>query len=265
MGYVLRGGEEGAERLRLLARVVGPTTEGLLTRVGVAEGMCCLDVGCGLGAVTRKLARRVGPAGQAVGVDLDEGILDLARQDAAQQSLAVVFRAAGVLELADGPAYDLVRARFLLSHLSQPEEAVRRLAAAALPGGRVVVEDTDFAGHFCQPTCPAFDRYVALYMEVVRRRGGDACLGPRLPELLEGAGLGEVGVQVALPAFRKGEGKRLCAVTLAHVREAVVAAGLASAREVDGLLAELRAFAAGPRTIVSLPRIFQAWGRLLEG
>src|SRR5262245_45865950 len=186
MGYVLRGGEEGAERLRLLGRVIGPTTEALLSRVGVAEGMRCLDVGCGLGAVTRELARRVGPGGQAVGVDVDERALDLARQEAAGQSPAVEFRAGGVLELADGPAYDLVYARFLLSHLAEAEEAVRRLAAATRPGGLVVVEDTDFAGHFCHPACPAFDRYVALYTEVVRRRGGDACLGPRLPELLEG-------------------------------------------------------------------------------
>jgi SAM-dependent methyltransferase len=261
MGYVLRGGEEGAERLRLLGRVVGPTTEALLSRVGVAGGMRCLDAGCGLGAVTLELARRVGPAGQAVGVDLDEPILDLARQEVARQALAVEFRAGSVLEPTDGPAYDFVYARFLFSHLAQPQEAARRLAAAARPEGVVVVEDTDFAGHFCHPACPAFDRYVALYTEAVRRRGGDACLGPRLPELLEGAGLGEVEVQVALPAFRRGEGKRLAAITLTHVRDSVVSGGLASAREVDGLVAELEAFAADPRTIISLPRIFQAWGR----
>src|SRR5262245_34117914 len=181
MGYVLRGGEEGAERLRLLGRVIGPTTEALLARVGVTEGMRCLDVGCGLGAVTLELARRVGPAGQAVGIDLDEPVLELARQDAEQQRLPAVFRVGSVLELAEEPTYDLVHARFLLSHLARPDEAMRRLAGAARPGGVVVVEDTDFAGHFCHPACPAFDRYVALYRTVVRGRGGDACLGPRLP------------------------------------------------------------------------------------
>ena len=260
-GYALRGGKEGAERLRLLGRVVGPTTLALLSRVGLARGLRCLDVGCGLGSVTLELARRAGPGGEAVGIDVDEQALELARRDAEREGLPAAFRAGGVLELADGPAYDLVYARFLLSHLARPGEAVRRLAAAARPGGVVVVEDTDFAGHFCHPPCPAFDRYVALYREVVRGRGGDACLGPRLPELLEEAGLGGVEVQVAQPTFRRGEGKRLAAVTLAHIRESVVGAGLASAGEVGGMVAELEAFAAGPRTLVSLPRIFQTWGR----
>jgi hypothetical protein len=50
-------------------------------------------------------------------------------------------------------------------------------------------------------------------------------------------------------------------VTLRHVREAVVAAGLASVAKVDGVVAELEAFAANPRTILSLPRIFQVWGQ----
>jgi SAM-dependent methyltransferase len=260
-GYVLRSGQEGAERLRLLGRVVGPTTEALLSRVGIIEGMRCLDVGCGLGAVTRELARRVGPAGQVVGIDLDEPVLRLAHRDAERQGLRVVFRAGNVLDLAEEPTHDLVYTRFLLSHLGQPGEAVRRLAGATRPGGVVVVEDTDFAGHFCHPPCRAFDRYVELYSAVVRGRGGDACLGPRLPGLLEEAGLEEVAVQVAQPVFREGEGKQLAAVTLEHVRASVTAAGLASGAELDDTLAELEAFARDRRTLLSLPRIFQVWGR----
>src|SRR5262249_38148159 len=166
MGYVLRGGEEGAERLRLLGRVVGPTTEALLCRVGVGDGMRCLDAGCGLGVVTRELARRGGPPGQAGGGESRRRAPETGPPACRAPGLPAVFRAGGVLELADGPAYDIAYARFLLSHLPHPEEAVRRLAAAARPGGLVVVEDTDFAGHFCHPACPAFGRYVVLYTEV---------------------------------------------------------------------------------------------------
>src|SRR5215468_7907830 len=90
--YVLRGGEKGAERLRLLARVKWPTTKTLLRRVGLRPGMRCLDVGCGIGAVTLRLAHRVGPTGQAVGIDLDERCLELARQEAARRGLPASFR-----------------------------------------------------------------------------------------------------------------------------------------------------------------------------
>src|SRR5581483_9109121 len=54
--YVLRSGEPAAVRLRLLADVVGPTTESFLDRLCLQNGMHCLDVGCGIGAVTVPIA-----------------------------------------------------------------------------------------------------------------------------------------------------------------------------------------------------------------
>ena len=74
-GYVLRGGRAGAERLRLLNRVKWPTTEPLLRAAGLRAGMSCLDVGCGGGDVTLKMAALVGAEGNVVGVDRDQAIL----------------------------------------------------------------------------------------------------------------------------------------------------------------------------------------------
>jgi 2-polyprenyl-3-methyl-5-hydroxy-6-metoxy-1,4-benzoquinol methylase len=50
--YVIRGGIEGRERLRILARVMRPSTLNLFERVGIASGASCLDVGCGGGDVS---------------------------------------------------------------------------------------------------------------------------------------------------------------------------------------------------------------------
>lgn len=44
--YIMRGGPEGRERLRLVTRVMAPATTALLDRVGVADDANCLDVGC---------------------------------------------------------------------------------------------------------------------------------------------------------------------------------------------------------------------------
>jgi ubiquinone/menaquinone biosynthesis C-methylase UbiE len=85
--YVLRGGRAGAERLRLLNRVKWPTTKPLLRVAGLRAGMSCLDVGCGGGDVTLKMAALVGAEGHVVGIDRDQSILHLARQEADKQGL----------------------------------------------------------------------------------------------------------------------------------------------------------------------------------
>lgn len=41
--YAIRGGEEGARRLELLAQVVGPGTDSLLGGAGITAGMTCLE------------------------------------------------------------------------------------------------------------------------------------------------------------------------------------------------------------------------------
>lgn len=259
--YVLRVGEEGAERLRLLARVMQPNTEALLRNTGLTTGMTCLDLGCGIGEVTLFLAAQVGPTGRVVGIDREEGFLELARQEAARLQVYPEFRQASALDLEDESTYDVIYTRFLLSHLREPERVLARMVRAAKPGGVIVVEDTDFPGHFSHPACPALNRYVELYQAVVRHNGGDAAIGPRLPGLLLDAGLDPVELNVALPTFRTGEGKWLNPVTLAHVRGALLKANLATGPEIDALVSELEAFARDPRTLWSVPRVFQVWGR----
>lgn len=259
--YVLLGGDPALRRLRLLARAKWPTTKTLLRRVGVRNGMRCLDVGCGNGAVTLKLALRVGPTGQAVGVDRDERCLQFARHKAAQHKLPAVFRAESVTDLREVDAYDLVYGRFLLTHLPKPDEVLAGMVRAARRGGRVIVEDIEFAAHFCYPPCPAFSRYVDLYQRAVKNKGADPNIGPRLVSLFFDAGLDEVNLDIVQPTFRHGSGKRIAAITMEHIRDVVVQQGLASTREVESIVAELDQFTADPRTILSMPRIFQVWGK----
>lgn len=45
--YIIRGGQAGRERLRLLAWVMRATTGALFERAGLQEGLRCLDAGCG--------------------------------------------------------------------------------------------------------------------------------------------------------------------------------------------------------------------------
>lgn len=265
--YAIRGGIEGRERLRLLSRVMHPTTSALFDRLSVGPGQTCLDVGCGGGDVTLELARRVGPSGRVVGVDLDDTKLQLAQREADDAGVPNVAYRELDIRAQNAPtdpawtAFHVVYARFLLSHLADPARAVGAFGRHLRPGGWVVVEDIDFSGSFTWPESAAHRRYHELYCAVVRNRGGNPNLGPQLPILLAEAGFESVEINVVQPAATQGEVKLLDPLTLENIADAVWQDGLASREEVDELVGKLYEFAANPRTVAGAPRIVQAWGR----
>jgi len=132
--YAIRGGIEGRERLRILARVMRPYTLDLFERVGIPSGSKVLDVACGGGDVTFDLARKVGPNGSVVGIDLDEAKLELARGEAKSLELDnVEFRRCVIGGGQLRGAFDFAYCRFLLTHLRDPLTAVREIRGALKP------------------------------------------------------------------------------------------------------------------------------------
>jgi ubiquinone/menaquinone biosynthesis C-methylase UbiE len=260
--YVIRGGREGYERLQVLQRSRWPDTRDLLERIGVAEGMRCIDLGCGGGEVTFELARLVGPSGRVTGIDMDEVKLALARESESAVELEnVELRAADVGAWDEPGAYDLVYCRFLLEHLSRPVDLLRRMWAAVAPGGAVAVESTDFDAQFCDPPNEAFEQHLRLYRAVAERRGGDPTAGRKMFRFFVDAGISRPDVRIVQRVDSEGESKSLAVLTLQAVGEAVVDEGLATAAEVRTILADLEAFTADAETLVSQPRIFQLWRR----
>lgn len=260
--YAIAGGEAGRERLRVVARVFGSGTANILDAAGVGEGMACLDVGSGGGDVSRELAGRVGPTGSVLGIDLDTVKVDIARKEAAARDLGnVAFQVGDVFDLDHQCDFDFVYARFLLTHLKDPGAAVERMAQALRPGGTIAIEDIDFTGHFSNPECPPFQDYIGLYTQVVQGKGGDPNIGPRLPQLLRQAGLGNIAMTVSQPADIRGETKLINPITMDCIGESVVAAGLASKAEVSRIVDDLFAVAQDEETVLSTPRIVQVWAR----
>ena len=260
--YALHGGKEGKKRLDLLARVLRPTTMQLLDHVGLVRGMKCLDVGCGGGHVATLIAGIVGPQGRVIGTDADAEIIALAREDAKAAKLTnITFQQLDAHACLWHKEFDLAYARFLLSHLNQPENCVAAMVEACAPGGIIVVEDTDFAGSFCYPISAAYERYKGLYQELLRRRGGDSNIGPKLLAMLRGAGIRQIDLTVIQPAHVHGEGKMMAPFTMSRISNALTAEGLATVDEVRQILTELNHVAADSETVISLPRIFQVWGK----
>jgi SAM-dependent methyltransferase len=264
--YVIHGGLEGRERLRVLSRVMRPATNALLDRLGISDGMVCLDVGCAGGDVTMELARRTAPSGKAVGVDIDETKIALANWDLEESAIRnVEFHTLDIFEKRLETEFDVVYARFLLTHLPDPAGAVAEFRRSLKPGGLAIVEDVDFSGYFVHPDAgpgaKAFRRYRDLYCESVRRRGGDPDIGPRLPLLLKGAGFEGVDLFVVQPMALEGEVKLLTPLTMENIKSTLLADRLATPEEIEQIVRELYDYAANPDTVAGVPRIVQAWGR----
>ncbi|MEE8633540.1 MAG: class I SAM-dependent methyltransferase [Methyloceanibacter sp.] len=227
------------------------------------EGMTCLDMGCGGGDVSFELAMIAGPKGRVLGIDIDNEKLAIAREEASAKRLEnVEFRNANAMHEADEiGSFDFTFARQLLCHVPDPAHVLKEMIAYASPGGLVAVEDIDFNGYFCHPPCPALDLYMSLVRRTMRSRGGNADIGPELPGLLIAAGLEDVEMRVVQPAATQGEIKLIQPITMDSVTEAVVADGLANASHVKEITDALYDYAEDPKTVMSVPRYIQAWGR----
>jgi trans-aconitate 2-methyltransferase len=260
--YPIKGGNVGRARLAVLAAALAPTTERHLDRAGPLSGCSVIDVGCGGGDVTFALARRVGPDGHVLGIDLDLEKLALARAKAQAEGIAqATFEAVDVTQTWPIRNVDLVYARFILTHLAAPEALLAQAAAALRPGGMILVEDIDMAGRFSYPECPSVTACADLYMALSRRRGGNPIIGRSLDLVLEKAGFMDVQTTVVQPFSRQGGAKDVAMLTFSAIADELEAEGLASADEIARISRELKEFNQRSDTIVSLPRIFQTWGR----
>lgn len=213
-------------------------------RGGVAAGRSVLDVGCGFGLETLRLAARVGPGGQVAGIDKSAHFIAAARQRAAAGRIAVDFRV-GDADALPWPeaSFDCVRAERLLIYLKDPAQAVREMRRVLKPGGGLALIEPDFSTTTVNlPDRPMLRRALAHEVDTAVVRGW--LPGP-LSGILADLGFEDVGLASRVLVFPQGLG----ATYFRSVGRHAEAAGAISAAElaewsagIDGLAARGRLF-----------------------
>jgi len=121
-------------------RLAAPFGEAALDLAVPLPGERVIDIGCGCGTTTIELARRVGPSGEVLGVDVSQPMLEVARsRGAPAASLApLTFCEADAADAELPAGRDLLFSRFGVMFFAEPVPALRHLRQALRPGGRFV-------------------------------------------------------------------------------------------------------------------------------
>ena len=107
------------------------------------EGETVLDLGSGAGADVLISARRVGAAGRAIGLDMTDEMLELARANAAQAGVGNVEFVKGYIEDIPLPdaSVDVVISNCVINLAGDKTKVLAEAARVLRPGGRFAVSD----------------------------------------------------------------------------------------------------------------------------
>ncbi|MGZ4297599.1 MAG: class I SAM-dependent methyltransferase [Solirubrobacteraceae bacterium] len=122
----------------LVVEGLGPHGDEALHRHPPAAGARVLDIGCGFGDTAQQLAQAVGPNGSVLGVDVAPRFIAVAEQEARASGLAHLrFAVADLQTTAFSETFDYAFSRFGTMFFAFPVPALRNIANALAPGGRL--------------------------------------------------------------------------------------------------------------------------------
>jgi SAM-dependent methyltransferase len=260
--YLLGSQESEIDRLRSQARLFEREVAWMFDQIGAAPGGAAADIGCGPIGILPQLRRHVGPHGRVVGVDVDPVMLGHASHaiDALGLRAELVQGDAASTGL-QAASFDLAHVRLVLVNVAHPRDVVRELVRIVRPGGVVAVEEIDWLSWQCEPPLPAWTELRRLLERLWNSRGGDPCIGRRLPALLTEAGVRDVHAVAHAGIDGHDEPYRRLITDFAdRFAGQLVELGLVTAHDLGELVDAVNDHLERPSTIVVRAMTVQAWG-----
>lgn len=199
-GWQLASGSVAEAYERYIMSPFGNAWAQALVQVAApAEGERVLDVACGTGAVARFTAPLVGPTGLVTGLDLNAGMLDIARAMPAPIGAAIAWQEGNATALPfPNASYDLVCCHQGLQFFPERLAALREMFRVLAPTGRLALALWRRLEHqpFAAALTEALERYVNREAAASLRAAFTLADADELRALVAGAGFGSVRVRI---------------------------------------------------------------------
>jgi ubiquinone/menaquinone biosynthesis C-methylase UbiE len=161
-------------------------------RMRLEVGQKALDLGCGIGGATFRIAELTGPTGLVAGVDISSALIDVAARRAEGRP-GIEFRVgdACAIPYPDG-YFDAARSERVFLYLPDRAGAIQEMKRVVKPGGRICLVDTDIDSTAIYSTKPALTRKMTSILAATMPNPNSA---RELPALGRRAGLKNMDIQ----------------------------------------------------------------------
>jgi ubiquinone/menaquinone biosynthesis C-methylase UbiE len=130
--------ERWKKNRKVFVGALDATTDEVFERFPPPDGGRCIDIGCGFGNDTQRMAGLVGPEGFALGTDSSPHFIEDARREAAEAGVEnVAFEVSDAQTASWEPIHDYAFSRMGTQFFAAPVPAMRAIRAALKPGGKL--------------------------------------------------------------------------------------------------------------------------------
>ena len=227
--------------------ILGPWAPGLVQIAKLREGERVLDLACGTGVVARIAAERAGVSGHVTGLDLNAGMLTVARALPPPAGAPVIWIERSALDTGlAAESFDVILCQQGFQFFPDKATAVREMRRVLAPGGRVAISVWSTTGLYNSAVGEALKRHVAPGVASRFLASRAAPAAHELVECVTAGGLEDVTLHIQrmtvhLPPPEEFVPAHLAATPVAaDMRMAGRATGVAVAGDVARALAQYR-------------------------
>jgi ubiquinone/menaquinone biosynthesis C-methylase UbiE len=233
-------------RLESQARTMGHLISQEFRLLNLRPNLQVLDAGCGSGAITRMIAKKVYPE-TVIGMDIDPVFIEEARKTADKNGVKNIrFDLGNIDEMKyEKGSFDLAYCRLVLMHVNDPVRSVSEMKRVTKKGGYVAASDIEDDLMTSYPPTPLFWDLWKKHGEFAALRGTNRHIGRELYSIFSKVGLRSISIH-PMPFYATAANSELFKSTLSVPigillagKRRMVEEGVASEDDFDNMVAEM--------------------------